>query len=275
MGLLAVIAAGLPRPVWRGGRIDAALGAVPLRVHVNGTRGKSSVTKAIAALFRELGKKAVGKTTGTLPVVIEPDGTERRIGRRGRTACRSRCGFCAMRPPPEPTQRCWNAWPWTRCFNGCASTFSSGRTSGSLPMYAGITSRRWAVTSRKSPAPWPTPFPATACWLPPMPASRRCLRKWPRSGARKWSWWARTRWPGPSGSLRARRRARHEPAGAEPPGEGGWNGQVGQVVARLEDELLKMHAENVAVACKVVELAGFPEAAVWDVAGSCPGRGCT
>src|SRR5690606_1583223 len=70
--------------------------------------------------------------------------------------------------------------------------------------------------------------------------------------------------------LRGEASARHEPAGAEPPGEGGWNGQVGQVVARLEDELLKMHAENVAVACKVVELAGFPEAAVWDAARKLP-----
>jgi poly-gamma-glutamate synthase PgsB/CapB len=50
--------------------------AIPIRIHVNGTRGKSSVTRLIAAGLREGGKTTVAKTTGTLPRVILPDGRE-------------------------------------------------------------------------------------------------------------------------------------------------------------------------------------------------------
>ena len=53
--------------------------AIPIRIHVNGTRGKSSVTRLIAAGLREGGKVTVAKTTGTLPRVILPDGREAAI----------------------------------------------------------------------------------------------------------------------------------------------------------------------------------------------------
>lgn len=38
--------------------------AIPIRVHVNGTRGKSSVTRLIAAGLRAGGRKTVAKITG-------------------------------------------------------------------------------------------------------------------------------------------------------------------------------------------------------------------
>lgn len=53
--------------------------AIPIRIHVNGTRGKSSVTRLIAAGLRAGGKKTVAKVTGTLPRVILPDGREAAI----------------------------------------------------------------------------------------------------------------------------------------------------------------------------------------------------
>jgi poly-gamma-glutamate synthase PgsB/CapB len=53
--------------------------SVPIRIHVNGTRGKSSVTRLIAAGLRAGGIKTVAKTTGTLPRVILPDGREAAI----------------------------------------------------------------------------------------------------------------------------------------------------------------------------------------------------
>ncbi len=56
---------------------------IPLRVHVNGTRGKSSVTRLIAGMLREAGYKTVAKTTGTLPRFVFPDGTEEPIVRLG------------------------------------------------------------------------------------------------------------------------------------------------------------------------------------------------
>ncbi|MDD2230614.1 MAG: poly-gamma-glutamate synthase PgsB [Candidatus Cloacimonetes bacterium] len=53
--------------------------AVPIRIHVNGTRGKSSVTRLIAAGFRAGGKRTLAKITGTLPRVVLPDGREAAI----------------------------------------------------------------------------------------------------------------------------------------------------------------------------------------------------
>ncbi|MCA9067994.1 MAG: poly-gamma-glutamate synthase PgsB [Planctomycetaceae bacterium] len=58
---------------------------IPLRIHVNGTRGKSSVTRLIAAGLRSAGIRTCAKTTGTLPRFIHPDGTEESVERVGRT----------------------------------------------------------------------------------------------------------------------------------------------------------------------------------------------
>lgn len=57
---------------------------IPIRIHVNGTRGKSSVTRLIAAGLRSGGISTCAKTTGTLPRMIMPDGKEYPIFRPGR-----------------------------------------------------------------------------------------------------------------------------------------------------------------------------------------------
>ena len=56
--------------------------SIPIRIHVNGTRGKSSVTRLIGASFREGGIKTITKVTGTYPRLILEDGTEAAIHRR-------------------------------------------------------------------------------------------------------------------------------------------------------------------------------------------------
>ena len=58
-----------------------SLNLIPLRIHVNGTRGKSSVTRLIAAGLREGGFRTFAKTTGTAPRVIDAQGKDRIIHR--------------------------------------------------------------------------------------------------------------------------------------------------------------------------------------------------
>lgn len=52
------------------------LRAIPIRIMVNGTRGKTSVTRLIAAILREAGIRTWAKTTGTQAAWILPDGSE-------------------------------------------------------------------------------------------------------------------------------------------------------------------------------------------------------
>lgn len=54
---------------------------IPLRIHVNGTRGKSSVTRLIAAGLRAGGMRTFAKTTGTAPRIIDSEGKDRIIHR--------------------------------------------------------------------------------------------------------------------------------------------------------------------------------------------------
>jgi len=61
-----------------------SLTRVPIRVHVNGTRGKSSVTRLIAAGMRAGGIRTCAKTTGSRPRMILEDGSEYSIQRQGR-----------------------------------------------------------------------------------------------------------------------------------------------------------------------------------------------
>ena len=53
-----------------------SLKKIPIRIHVNGTRGKSSVTRLIAAGLREGGLNTFAKTTGTIPRIINNIGND-------------------------------------------------------------------------------------------------------------------------------------------------------------------------------------------------------
>jgi len=62
--------------VWEYFSHQKLLHQIPIRIHVNGTRGKSSVTRLIASGLRAAGIRTVGKVTGTLPRIIDLDGNE-------------------------------------------------------------------------------------------------------------------------------------------------------------------------------------------------------
>jgi len=62
--------------IWEAMWLSRNVARIPVRVHVNGTRGKSSVTRLIAGGMRGAGITTCAKTTGTLARMILPDGSE-------------------------------------------------------------------------------------------------------------------------------------------------------------------------------------------------------
>ena len=54
---------------------------IPVRIHVNGTRGKSTTTRLIASVLREADYVVIAKTTGSSPILISEDGSETQIRR--------------------------------------------------------------------------------------------------------------------------------------------------------------------------------------------------
>ena len=54
---------------------------IPIRIHVNGSRGKSSVVRLISAGLRAGNIRVFGKTTGTSPRIIDENGDDKYIHR--------------------------------------------------------------------------------------------------------------------------------------------------------------------------------------------------
>lgn len=90
LGLL--LAAGLAERLLR----DLARAAVPIRIHVNGTRGKSTVTRLIAAALRAHGVPTLARVTGSEAREILPDGTERPVRRLGPANIREELRFLLL-----------------------------------------------------------------------------------------------------------------------------------------------------------------------------------
>src|SRR6476661_769596 len=84
VGFLGAVTVGL-LGYWRRtvGRHQRRLDQLQVRVHVNGIRGKSTVTRLVGGVLREGGFVTVGKTTGSAARVITPSGAEMPIHRRG------------------------------------------------------------------------------------------------------------------------------------------------------------------------------------------------
>ena len=80
LAALATCLAYLGTAAWRH---RGNLRAVPVRIHVAGTRGKSTTVRMIAAGLRASGRRVLAKTTGSEPRLILPDGSEVAWPRRG------------------------------------------------------------------------------------------------------------------------------------------------------------------------------------------------
>ncbi len=63
--------------------LDRHRGAVPLRLAITGTRGKTTVTRQLAAVLGEDGRKVLAKTTGSEAAYLYPDGSIQEIHRLG------------------------------------------------------------------------------------------------------------------------------------------------------------------------------------------------
>ncbi|MFM9379064.1 poly-gamma-glutamate synthase PgsB [Gordonia sp. VNK21] len=61
----------------------ARTAGLDVNIHVNGIRGKSTVTRMIGGVLREAGVHTIAKTTGTYACVIDTDGGEHPIRRTG------------------------------------------------------------------------------------------------------------------------------------------------------------------------------------------------
>ena len=57
---------------------------IPLIIHVNGIRGKSTTTRLIDAGLRNCGYKVFSKTTGTIPTIINSNNQDIVIKRLGK-----------------------------------------------------------------------------------------------------------------------------------------------------------------------------------------------
>jgi len=82
--LIASMVFGLAYLILERARLDHYRRAIPLVIAVTGTRGKSSVTRMLAAVLLQSGRRVLAKTTGAEASLILPDGSEKEIRRRGR-----------------------------------------------------------------------------------------------------------------------------------------------------------------------------------------------
>jgi poly-gamma-glutamate synthase PgsB/CapB len=80
--LLVIVIFAVIAGILEYNRHQKRIHSIPIRIHINGTRGKSSVTRLIGAGLRAGGISNITKVTGTFPRLIIEDGTETYIHRK-------------------------------------------------------------------------------------------------------------------------------------------------------------------------------------------------
>ena len=79
IAILALAAGFLGYLTWEAFQVRRDRKKLSHVIYVNGTRGKSTVTRMIAAGLKAGGHRVLCKTTGTLPIAIYPDGRQEEI----------------------------------------------------------------------------------------------------------------------------------------------------------------------------------------------------
>ncbi len=81
---------------WTSWSHQRNLQRIKIRIHVAGTRGKSTTTRMIAAGLRASGLRVLAKATGSAPRLIMPDGQDRPWPRRGPASIREQIKFFSL-----------------------------------------------------------------------------------------------------------------------------------------------------------------------------------
>jgi gamma-polyglutamate synthase len=81
---------------------ERRIASYKVRVHVNGIRGKSTVTRLVAGVLRSAGYRTVAKTTGSAAVTIDFDGEDIPIQRRGPVNVKEQQDIIASWEPLQP-----------------------------------------------------------------------------------------------------------------------------------------------------------------------------
>lgn len=87
--------------LWEAHAVRIARKKLAHVVHVNGTRGKSTVSRLIEAGLRAGGLRVFCKTTGTDPMTIDVNGREELICRRGKANIKEQIAGSAPRGRAE------------------------------------------------------------------------------------------------------------------------------------------------------------------------------
>lgn len=89
----ALSAAGLAALIYESAQLRCARGKISHVIHVNGTRGKTTVCRLIDAGLRAGGHRTFCKTTGTDPITIDVNGLQEPVLRRGSVNIKEQIGI--------------------------------------------------------------------------------------------------------------------------------------------------------------------------------------
>jgi len=102
-------------------RHNSRMSKVPIRIHVNGIRGKSTIVRYIAASLRAGGIETIAKTTGSATMLIDKMAMRHQSTATVLRQLLSKLKSCQENFAPPRRQSCSNAWLSTPTTSGFLS----------------------------------------------------------------------------------------------------------------------------------------------------------